>query len=363
MSRDEHTDRGEGRSGLISRRHAIETAGAGVAGVASLVWSLGNHGGRVATAADGNASVSHATADDDNASTSTVSAGSTSVSSVSGSEWLSIYRADEAAVLAHHEKQLRTHHDELSRPTPTATPTVTSTPTPTPTPEGSTTTHTLLFEGTDLETPLYVIEGPESGPTGFVVGGIHGDELSGYRAAGIVAEWGVERGTLVVLPAANPPAIERETRDGRNGDLNRKFPPSADTSPTTRLAQGLWSVVLDHDPDWLIDLHSSRGIWDSEGGGVGQAVFPTPGDPAERYAALTVEAVNETYGLEEELSYHVGNLLDGDRPMLAHRAGTALDLPAFILETTEVAALERQIDWHLYSVDVLLRLFDHGPIQ
>lgn len=346
MSSDEHASRNESRSGPLSRRRALKTAGVSVAGTVSLVWSLGGRTGRATGPTEGR--------DGGRSNTTTAS-----VDKVSGSRWLSLHRENEGATLE-HEGILRTHRDELRR---TTTTTSTPTPTATPTPEGPTTTHRLLFEGADLETPLYVIEGSEPGPTGFVVGGMHGDELSGYRAAGLIAEWGVERGTLVVLPAANPPAIERETRDGRNGDLNRKFPPTADRQPTTRLAAGLWSVVLDHDPDWLADLHSSRGIFDSGDSGVGQAIFPTPVEPAPSHAATTVEAVNETYGLEDEYSYHVGNRLDGDRPMLAHRAGAVLDLPAFILETTEVAALDRQIDWHLYSADVILRLFDHGPIQ
>lgn len=346
MSRDDHRRRVGSTSGTLSRRHVLEAAGAGVAGVLSVVWSLGDRTGNAAGAPDSA----------DQTANETASRGSTSVSNVSGSQWLNIHRTDRSHVLD-HEEPLRANRESLSRETASATATAS------PTPAGPTTTHHLLFEGTGLETPVYVIEGPQSGPTGFVVGGMHGDELSGYRAAGLVAQWGVERGTVVVLPAANPPAIQRETRDGRHGDLNRTFPPTADRGPTTRLAAGIWSVVQDYDPDYLLDLHSSHGIWDSEDGGVGQAIFPTPVDPAPHCADLTVGAVNETYGLEDEFSYHVGNLLDGDRPMLAHRAGTVLGIPAFILETTEVAALERQIDWHLYSVDVLLRLFDHGPIQ
>lgn len=350
MSRDETRDVGS-RTGSLSRRRALEVAGGSAAGVVSLVWSFSDRVGRASGVTEGAAVANHSA--------------SPSVTNVSGSRWLSILRADEADALDGPERRLQTYRDGLADPDTAATRTATGTQTTTstPTPDGPVTTRTRLFEGTGLETPLYVVEGPEPGPTGFIVGGMHGDELSGYRAAGVVTEWGIERGTLVVLPAANPPAIERERRDGRNGDLNRKFPPTGDESPTTRLAAGLWSVVLDHDPDWLIDLHSSHGIWDSTEGGVGQAVFPTAVEPAQRYAAVTVEAVNETYGLAGELSYHVGNLLDGDRPMLAHRAGAVLDLPAFILETTEVASLDRQIDWHLYSVDVLLRLFDHGPIQ
>jgi hypothetical protein len=347
MRRDEPTDHVGSTSGSLSRRHVLEAAGAGAVGVASVVWSLGDRTGQVAGEPERDAAPS-------NTSTS-----APSVASVSASRWLDIHRANGAEAFADPETQFRTYQDDLEDPM-TRSPTATQTSSPTATPTGPTTTHTLLFEGTGLEMPKYVIEGPEPGPTGIVVGGMHGDELSGYRAAGIVAEWGIERGTLVVLPAANPPAIERGVRDGRNGDLNRKFP-SSEEPPTTRLAAGLWAVVLDHDPDWLADLHSSHGIWDSEEGGVGQAVFPTPVGPAQSYAETTVEAVNEAYDLEDELSYHVGNLLDGDRPMLAHRVGAVLDIPAFILETTEVAELDRQIDWHLYATEVLVRLFDQVP--
>lgn len=345
------------RTGPLSRRRLMKLVGAGTGGVASAAWSLSDVG------------VPGTSPSDDAAGGPPLTAAA-SVTDPTGEEWLSIHRADEADRLSPPKDEFRSSASSVGATDAEDTDTMSPVATMTRAPSSprtdragkwtAETTHRLLFEGTALETPLYVIEGPEPGPTGFVVGGMHGDERSGYRAAGIAAEWDVRYGTLAVVPAANPIAIERETRYGANGDLNRKFPADPSRPPTTRLARGLWSVVRDVDPGWLADLHSSRGVY-ALNGGVGQAVFPTPVPPARKFAGSTVQAVNKAFGLGRNLDYRVGNVLDGDRPMLAHRAGTALNLPAFILETAEIAPLDRQIDWQLFALEHLLRLFNHGP--
>lgn len=221
----------------------------------------------------------------------------------------------------------------------------------------------LLLEGTPYETPLHVVDGRNEGPTAFLVGGMHGDEHAGHRAAEIVAEWGVERGTLVVLPAANRIALERGTRRGRHGDLNRQFPATGAREPRTSLAQAIWDAVVEYDPDWLADLHSSYGIYESGDGGVGQAIFPSSVAPARRYASITVQSVNRTFDLPGPLAYELGRPLSGDRPMLAHRAAKLLDIPTFILETTEEIELEHQVELHVFAIDSLLGLFNQDPVD
>jgi len=244
---------------------------------------------------------------------------------------------------------------EISTQEPTTTETTAS---------GITRNTYTVMEGSPYETPVYEIEAPRRGPTTMVVAGMHGDEKAGYLAAEHVANWGVRRGTLVVLPHANVPAVQREGRYGRHGDLNRAFPPTGRIEPSTRLARALWAVVLDRDPDHLLDLHSSRAIYNGgeRNGGVGQAIFPTDVRPAPRYAAKTVRAINSSLGLPSELAYDRGNLLDGDRPMLAHRFGAVLNRPGFICETVETAPLKHQVSWHLFTIDYLLSLFDHPPV-
>lgn len=218
--------------------------------------------------------------------------------------------------------------------------------------------HTLL-EGTIYETALHVVDAPHDGPTAFVVGGMHGDERSGHRVAEDVTTWSIERGRLVVLPAANSVALGGHVRNGLHGDLNRQFPSSEHRDPTTELAQAIWDAVVSYDPDWLADLHSSAGIYRSGDGGVGQAIFPSFVVPARRYAAAAVKAVTAEFDLPEPMAYERGDTLNADQGMLAYRASKLLDIPTFILETTEKLSLGLQVELHTVSMESLLRSFDH----
>lgn len=223
-----------------------------------------------------------------------------------------------------------------------------------------------IMAGTRYETPVHEVAAGMPGPTTLVVGGMHGDEPSGRRAAEHVAGWGVERGRLVVLPAANVPALERDARRGPHGDLNRQFPATPNREPTSPPARAIWAFVREVDPDRLVDLHSSVGIYrpgDEEGSGVGQAIFPTDVPPAPADAGRVVEAANREFGLALSLAYRRGNLLDGDRPMLAHRAGAVLDVPGFIVETYRRVSLDRQVDWHTFAVESLMREAGQPPVR
>jgi hypothetical protein len=218
----------------------------------------------------------------------------------------------------------------------------------------------MLLEGTQYETGVYVIDAPSSGPTAVVVGGMHGDERSGYRAAKAVTRWQFDAGQVVVLPRANRPALKRGTRHGVNGDLNRKFPPEVE--PTTRLAQAIWNnVVLRHDPDVLMDLHRSKGIYKFHQSFVGQAIYPTDIGDAPTNAVDTVELLNEEY-VPWYMPYHDfkrGNILYGTSPMLAHKFGEDLKEPAYIVETTTfLTDLDTRVKWTKGAAEKLLSL--HG---
>lgn len=218
-----------------------------------------------------------------------------------------------------------------------------------------------IAEGTSHETSVYVYTADGRGPTTFVVGGVHGDEPSGYRAAGRIAGWAVERGELVVVPRANAVAIEHDSRYDGDGDLNRKFPPRGGECDTY-LARELWRAIERHDPDWVFDLHSSRGVWQSGDGGVGQALFPTWIPPARARGADCVRALNEEFDLPDPIAYRMGNTLDADRPMLMHRVAGMLDGLGFICETTERADLADQIRWHLFTVEHVMGQYGQPPV-
>lgn len=206
-----------------------------------------------------------------------------------------------------------------------------------------------IMDGTERETVGFVFDSGRPGPTTLVTGGMHGDERSGIRAAERIAKWRVNIGKLAVIPYCNQLAVEQGIR-GIEYDLNRQFPPRKGGC-TAELARAIWAVVERYDPDWMFDLHSSRGIYRSGDGGVGQALFPTWSSPARAAGERTVAKLNETFGLSGDMAYRMGNTLDADRPMLMHRVAGILDRPGYICETTEKAeTLAEQVQWQLFAV-------------
>jgi len=99
------------------------------------------------------------------------------------------------------------------------------------------------------------------GPTVLVLGGVHGDEVGGVFAAGIIASagWELLRGRLAVVPIAHEVAFNSNSRtsplDG--GNLAREFPGTNVGSPTQRLANLLLEKCI-RDADVLVDLHTSN---------------------------------------------------------------------------------------------------------
>ena len=217
--------------------------------------------------------------------------------------------------------------------------------------------------GTAHETDVYVYDSGQSGPTTMVVGGLHGNEPSGYRAATQIASWGVDRGKLVVLPRANEVAIGRNSRYDDDGDLNRKFPPLSG-DPETPLAQAIWKQVVKHDPDWMFDLHSARGIYKSGDGSVGQALFPTWTSPARTYGENAISDLNTGFGFTGDMRYLMGNTLDADRPLLMHRVAGMLDIPGLLCETTRKdTTTSEQTKWHLFCVEHIMNQYGQQRVE
>ena len=116
--------------------------------------------------------------------------------------------------------------------------------------------------------PVTVIHGIRPGPTITVLGGIHGDELTGASACthllsnaftdiGKSLDPNQMAGTLRIVPVVNLPGYRSKSRyfpDGR--DLNRNFPGDFKGSTTKRVAAQVWKHLL-NDSDAIIDLHSA----------------------------------------------------------------------------------------------------------
>ena len=116
--------------------------------------------------------------------------------------------------------------------------------------------------------PVTVIHGARPGPCITVLGGIHGDELTGPSACthllsnaftdpGKPLDPATLAGTLRIVPVVNLPGYRSKSRyfpDGR--DLNRQFPGNPSGSTTRRVAAQVWQHLVE-DSDGIIDLHAA----------------------------------------------------------------------------------------------------------
>ncbi|WP_458206297.1 succinylglutamate desuccinylase/aspartoacylase family protein [Haladaptatus sp. NG-SE-30] len=198
----------------------------------------------------------------------------------------------------------------------------------------------LIRAGTEQETTVYEIRSGNPGPTAYVVGGMHGNEESSYRAANDIREWDIDAGTLVVLPEANAPAVEEHRREWPGEmDLNRQFP--IGEQPKNALAREMWESILDHDPDVLIDLHSSKGIYEREDDeGYGQNVFHSSHDDVVRSIKTATKLLNEEYvtGYEPIYDFVHTPIEQTDyvtAPILINKTRRGQDIPSCLFEVTQ----------------------------
>lgn len=219
----------------------------------------------------------------------------------------------------------------------------------------------VIMEGTAFETEVYVRDSPEPGPTAFVLAGQHGNERAGWEAAERLLDGDPEAGKLVVIPRADQTAIEAEAREGDAGDLNRHWPTGEE--PTSEIARAIWAEVERHDPDVVLDLQSSSGIYGQAGDGVGQAVFPTPS--GRELATAATERFNEAYieatDFAETYHFALGSDQEGERPLFSHKIGGDTDAAGFMVQTTRLEiSHETEVTW---GVAVSLELLEEAGLD
>ena len=209
----------------------------------------------------------------------------------------------------------------------------------------------LLEAGTERETALYIITAPEEGPTVMVMGGVHGDEPAGYEAAQIVSTWLVDRGSLLVLPRANAPAVATGTRFPEGTlNLNRIFPGNAAGSPTERLAASIYAVMAEYRPLWVVDLHEARVFERLQFDALGQTIiYPEDGAQIELIEQI-IAGMNSS--ITENL--HKFQVKRGGVAGGTISASRSLQLESFTVETTQELPLQDRIAQHLDAVRLLL---------
>ena len=129
---------------------------------------------------------------------------------------------------------------------------------------------TALPTGGNERLPVIVARGEEDGPTLWVTGGVHGNELTGVAATQDVLADGVPeglRGTVVCVPICNPAGLRRVERTSyyHGDDPNRYFPGSdaedgddgTDDRVQELIAERLYDAIVE-SADAHLDLHTAQ---------------------------------------------------------------------------------------------------------
>ena len=190
-----------------------------------------------------------------------------------------------------------------------------------------------------------------------IVGGVHGNEVAGARAAGRIRRWKIVRGKLIVLPRANVPALTARKRGDPNEpaetrDLNRNFPRrGGPDKPKGAAAEAIWKLLERTKPDWLADLHEGIDYRKTGSKSCGGSIIRTDTEPVKRIAKAMLDAVNETI---DEPAHQLVALTGPVRGSLARAAWERLGVKAMILETCRKDKLAVRVAQHERMVRVLL---------
>jgi predicted deacylase/glutamine amidotransferase-like uncharacterized protein len=216
-----------------------------------------------------------------------------------------------------------------------------------------------LRKGTVQETAWYLSDSGKPGPVIMVVGGMHGNEQAGSRAAGQIRHWLPQRGKLVVLPRANGTGLDAGIRyvpnsPGELRDLNRNFPQTdGENLARGELAREIWALAKRFEPDWLLDLHEGSDFHQINKKSVGSSIIPTKGEGMDQAVSKALRAVNETIEDPKKKLVRLRYPVNGS---LARAAHERLGAVAMILETTvKDQPLSMRIGQHRLMVHAILR--------
>ncbi|MCX6112762.1 MAG: M14/M99 family metallopeptidase [Proteobacteria bacterium] len=121
--------------------------------------------------------------------------------------------------------------------------------------------HKIYLDKTDFELHVFEIHGKIPGPTLMIIGGIQGDEPSGYLAADIYSDVKLKRGNLIVVPRANFLSIMQNRRK-INQDMNRLFDNTQKKIAEDDVVEVLKKYI--NKADILLNLHEGTGFYRPE---------------------------------------------------------------------------------------------------
>ena len=226
-----------------------------------------------------------------------------------------------------------------------------------------------IMTGTTEETDVYVFRSNVSGPTVFITGGTHGDELAGWYAALELLNRVDYRGTVIIIPRLDMMGTKLEQRypginnggvyDGiQYSNLNRVFPGDPDGNITEQLAYAITLEIDKYNPEYVVDLHESRSSYSQESGSLlgDQLLY------ANARSALMCEDIIEIYNKTKAEEGDVPFGFDGPGVLgsLNNYYGTTLNKKGFTIETNRKLDLSKRVAQQLGIMDVFFNYIWFG---
>ena len=122
-----------------------------------------------------------------------------------------------------------------------------------------------ILTGSDLSNrriPIMVLESVNPGPVIWLTACVHGDEIGSIvviqEIFKKIKKRGLLKGTVYAFPLMNPLGFELSSRHITlsEEDLNRSFPGNNEGSLAERIAEKVFSTVMQTKPDLVLDLHN-----------------------------------------------------------------------------------------------------------
>lgn len=190
----------------------------------------------------------------------------------------------------------------------------------------------------------------ENRPIVMLIGGIHGDEVSGVVLLKelLLKPYSLKKGSIHIIPEANKRAVDENKRTPYYmEDLNRAFPGDPNTL-TGETARDVFEKIRQIQPDFVVDFHESYYNFDGDR------------DP-RLYIGNTIIA--NRYALENMDDF----FFEIDYPLLSTPvqgsliyALESLGIPGIVLETCREESLEKRVE---RGKDILIKIFKYLEME
>lgn len=220
----------------------------------------------------------------------------------------------------------------------------------------NTVTVKTLAPGTALATPAYIIKSNVPGPRVLITGGVHGNETAGFKAAHILRTYRITKGTLIVIPETNKPAVKAGIRYLRKyGDLNRAFPAASTSTvsgPLSPLVKSILSLAKTYDIKWHLDLHEGYDFASNpKTDSVGQSIIYHPNNNGYTVA----KNIRDTLNKGITTSYKKFRVLKWPvQGSVARSIGNIRNANSFIIETAQKQTLTTRVNQQTKAVRYVL---------